>query len=142
MSLSSSNTRMVGQVKWFNNKAGYGFITVQSSDENANKDIFAHFSTIMVSNTQYKYLIQGEYVEFDLTTSSTDKHEFQAANITGINGGSLMCETRQVKRPPPAKAAAAVFPVDTAASAESADGFQKVSKKRSSKKKPVAATTA
>ena len=87
--------RIVGQVKWFNNKAGYGFITV-SDGENAGKDIFAHYSTIIAADSQYRYLVQGEYVEFDLSRSSNNTHEFQSGRISGIKGGKLMCETRQV----------------------------------------------
>jgi len=85
---------LLGRVKWFNNKAGYGFITV-SDGEYKEKDIFSHFSAILVTNSQYKYLVQGEYVEFCIVKSSTDKHEFQSTNISGINGGKLMCETRK-----------------------------------------------
>jgi len=94
----SSDKRQVGQVKWFNNKAGYGFITIK--EEDVSKDIFTHYSTIQVTNSQYKYLVQGEYVEFDLVNSTNDKHEVQAVNVTGINGGSLMCETRSVNYTP------------------------------------------
>jgi len=89
---------MVGQVKWFNNKVGFGFITMKDED-NVDKDVFVHFSTINVSDTQYRYLVQGEYVEFDLTTSSKPPHEHQSSNISGIKGGKLMCETRQLNRP-------------------------------------------
>lgn len=100
MSLNDETTetpmpRIIGQVKWFNNKAGYGFITV-SSGENKGKDIFIHYSAIRVVNSQYKYLVQGEYVEFGLVKSTSPEHEFQAVDISGINGGSLMCETRNV----------------------------------------------
>ena len=91
----SEANRIVGQVKWFNNKAGYGFITV-SDGENAGKDIFAHYSTIIAADSQYRYLVQGEYVEFDLSRSSNNTHEFQSGRISGIKGGKLMCETRQV----------------------------------------------
>jgi hypothetical protein len=45
---ASQPQRLLGQVKWFNNKAGYGFITV-SDGEQAGKDIFTHFSSIGVS---------------------------------------------------------------------------------------------
>jgi cold shock CspA family protein len=85
---------ITGQVKWFNNKAGYGFITVNSGEQ-SGKDIFIHYSAIRVTNSQYKYLVQGEYVEFDLVKSTSDTHEFQALNVSGINSGSLMCETRR-----------------------------------------------
>jgi len=91
------SARLLGQVKWFNNKAGYGFITV-SDGEQAGKDIFVHYSSIKVVNSQYKYLIQGEYVEFTLTKSTGEQHEYQASDISGIKGGLLMCETRRVNR--------------------------------------------
>jgi cold shock CspA family protein len=98
-STETTSDRLIGQVKWFNNKAGYGFITVKDG-ENAGKDIFAHFSTIFIpNNTQYRYLVQGEYVEFVLSRSNTSEHEFQATHISGIRGGLLMCQTRQNNRP-------------------------------------------
>jgi len=92
---SSDGKRLLGQVKWFNNKAGYGFITV-SDGEQAGKDIFIHFSSISASESQYKYLVQGEYVEFVLDKSTTDSHEFQATQVSGVKGGKLMCETRRL----------------------------------------------
>ena len=81
----------VGRVKWFNTKAGYGFITSLSGDS----DIFAHHSAVQVSSEQYRYLVQGEYVEFDLNISSDPAavHKQQAVNIRGIQAGKLMCET-------------------------------------------------
>ena len=95
---NNDESRMIGQVKWFNNKAGYGFITV-SDGKYVGKDIFAHYSTIRVGDTQYRYLVQGEYVEFQLSISTNTAHEFQATHISGIKGGLLMCETRQSARP-------------------------------------------
>lgn len=89
-----TTVRITGQVKWFNNKAGYGFITVNSGEQ-SGKDIFVHYSAIRVTNSQYKYLVQGEYVEFDLVSSKSETHEYQAVDISGINGGWLMCETRR-----------------------------------------------
>jgi CspA family cold shock protein len=85
---STNVSRSVGRVKWFNNKAGYGFVTC---DE---KDIFVHHSAIQVDNQQYKYLVQGEYVHFDLIKTTSSDHELQASDVTGINRGKLMCETR------------------------------------------------
>lgn len=89
--------RHVGQVKWFNSKAGYGFITMKN-ESNEDVDIFTHYSTVKVVDSQYKYLVQGEYVEFELAESTNENHKFQAFNVTGIQNGKLMCETRQQNR--------------------------------------------
>lgn len=85
--------RLTGRVKWFNNKAGYGFITV-TDGERSGTDVFVHHSAINVENQQYKYLVQGEYVEFVFVKTTSGDHEWQASNISGIKGGKLMCETR------------------------------------------------
>jgi CspA family cold shock protein len=90
----SSTERLVGRVKWFNNKAGYGFITVTDGDRSGS-DVFIHHSAIEVENQQYKYLVQGEYVEFELVRTTSSEHEWQASNVNGIKGGKLMCETRR-----------------------------------------------
>jgi cold shock protein len=91
---ATSAERLTGRVKWFNNKAGYGFVTVTDGSRSGS-DIFVHHSSIGVENQQYKYLVQGEYVEFSLSTTQGGSHEFHAANVGGINNGKLMCETRR-----------------------------------------------
>ena len=91
----TTGERLTGTVKWFNNKAGFGFITVCGDGEYGAKDIFVHYSSIRVTNSQYKYLIQGEYVDFTLDTSKNDKHEFHAMDVSGVKGGPIMCETRR-----------------------------------------------
>ena len=155
-----SPRRYMGQVKWFNNKAGYGFITTTLEGANTN-DIFAHYTTIQVNNTQYKYLVQGEYVEFSLSTSVSDTHEFQATQITGMNNGRLMCETRQISRrlpreddvvasPSPVKRIQRPRPPHTdttpktprAPTEKNSDGFENVTRKSEGKvlkkfKKPI-----
>jgi hypothetical protein len=96
----STTERVLGQVKWFNNKAGYGFITMTDSSSDADgKDIFVHYSSIRVTNSQYKYLTQGEYVEFILEKSTSEKHELQANDVSGPKGGKLMCEVRRTLYP-------------------------------------------
>ena len=91
---ASTTPRFMGRVKWFNNKAGYGFITVTDGPK-AGTDVFVHHTTIKVDGELYKYLVQGEYVEFSLLTSTSTNHEFQAGDVSGIKGGKLMCETRR-----------------------------------------------
>tara|TARA_Y100000287_G_scaffold140767_1_gene115482 strand:- start:809 stop:1213 length:405 start_codon:yes stop_codon:yes gene_type:complete len=89
--------RLTGRVKWFNNRAGFGFLTVLDG-ANKGKDVFVHHSNINVSSEQYKYLVEGEYVNFTLSKSDNKDHPFQAADIKGVWDGPLMCETRYESR--------------------------------------------
>lgn len=91
---SAQSPRVTGRIKWFNNKAGYGFITV-TDGERAGTDMFVHHTAINVESQQYKYLVQGEYVSFDVVHTSSGNHEWQASNVSGVNNGKLMCETRR-----------------------------------------------
>lgn len=50
---------MFGNVKWFNNEKGYGFI-----DYAQDEDIFVHYSAIRQDG--YKTLSEGQRVVFDL----------------------------------------------------------------------------
>lgn len=90
----TQSEHLTGRVKWFNNKAGYGFITVTDGSRSGS-DIFVHHSAVNVENQQYKYLVQGEYVEFELVKTDSQTHEWQADKVVGIKGGKLMCETRR-----------------------------------------------
>jgi len=95
----ASTTQLTGRVKWFNNKAGYGFITVTGEGEFSGKDVFVHHSAIRTTDEQYKYLVQGEYVNFTLSECGDNAdHEHQADSVCGMFGGKLMCETRNENR--------------------------------------------
>jgi cold shock CspA family protein len=85
--------RLIGRVKWFNFQNGYGFITPINPVEGA-QDIFVHHTTINVSGNQYRYLMEGEYVEFTLESVNSREHNYHAVDITGINRNILMCETK------------------------------------------------
>mgnify|MGYP001357139913 CR=1 FL=1 len=94
----SVETRTSGRVKWFNNNSGYGFITATDGDKSGD-DVFVHHSALKTDEQQYKYLVLGEYVEFDWAeVTDKESHKWQASNITGINGGKLMCETIKEQR--------------------------------------------
>ena len=87
-----SNVFHTGRVKWFNNRNGYGFITTQ------NKDIFVHHTSINTNEEQYKYLVEGEYVTFELKQVDHESYDNEAINVRGIDRGMLMCETRNTQR--------------------------------------------
>lgn len=91
--------KLIGRVKWFNKKAGYGFIEYKDTTKSEDANVFVHYTGLKVTNSQYKYLVQGEYIEFVLEKCSSGPHEFKAADITGIHGGGLMCEVVRTNPP-------------------------------------------
>lgn len=92
--LSSTPVRTLGMVKWFNKKQGYGFIHVLNGEQK-DKDIFVHYSSIRTKDTEYKYLVQGEYVEFWIDRVVKGDHEFNATDVTGLFENPILCETRR-----------------------------------------------
>jgi len=64
--------RIVGTVKWFNARKGYGFI---GRDE--GEDIFVHFSAIQMEG--YRRLDEGQTVEFVIQEGPKGT---QAAEVT------------------------------------------------------------
>ena len=93
---ASEDTRYAGRVKWFNNKAGYGFIS--STKDGENTDVFVHHSALSTTVDQFRYLMEGEYVEFSLSPVNSDDEKVSAVDVKGLNGGKLMCETRNERK--------------------------------------------
>ena len=85
---------VVVQVKWFNAKAGFGFGIILEG-ERKEKEVFIHHSALKVKKEQFRYLVEGEYVEMEVSVSETEKNKYQGSNVTGMLGGKLMCEIRQ-----------------------------------------------
>ncbi|KAM3383899.1 hypothetical protein ACQJBY_008510 [Aegilops geniculata] len=52
--------QITGQVKWFNESKGFGFIT----PDDGSKDVFVHFSAILGNG--FKTLAEGQRVEFEI----------------------------------------------------------------------------
>jgi|TARA_B110000259_G_scaffold183679_2_gene229345 cold shock CspA family protein len=84
-----------GNCKWFNNKIGYGFVTVMDG-EHKGKDIFVHHSGVCPKNSNFKTLTKGEYVSLSVTNG---KNGLQAVDVTGVLGGPLMCDNVILHRP-------------------------------------------
>ncbi|CCV64627.1 Cold shock protein CspA [Alteracholeplasma palmae J233] len=61
-----------GKVKFFNAEKGFGFITVDGS----NQEIFVHFSEIKIDG--YKTLNEGQAVSFDIVEGQRGA---QASNV-------------------------------------------------------------
>lgn len=83
-----------GSVKWFDNKLGYGYITVVTQNvPQSNNDYFVHQTNIHPLVSQYRTLAKGEYVSLNLSSEERP----QALDVMGICGGALQCD---LPRPP------------------------------------------
>ena len=63
-----------GQVKWFNDAKGYGFITQEGGE-----DVFVHYSAVQAQG--FKSLAEGDQVEFDVNRGPKG---LQAANVRKV----------------------------------------------------------
>ena len=86
--------KFIGQCKLFNDALGYGFVTLHSGDDKGT-DVFVHHSGIKPLNSNYKTLKKGEYISFNVIDGENGA---QAVDITGVGGGSLMCDVNPFVR--------------------------------------------
>lgn len=73
---SGSGRRIRGQVKWFNDTKGFGFIT----PEEGQRDVFVHHAAIQGGG--FKSLAEGDRVEFEIVGGKTIQGE-QSYSIEG-----------------------------------------------------------
>lgn len=90
-SSTEQSSRQSGRVKWFDNRKGYGFVNNLSN----NAEVFVHHTGLKSQNGVFRTLFPGEYIEFDIFhDSQTQPYRDYAINVTGVQGGSLLCENQ------------------------------------------------
>ena len=67
-----------GEVKWFNNAKGFGFL-----GREGGPDVFVHYSSIEIDG--YKSLKEGQLVEFDIIQGEKGP---QADKVTAAGDGA------------------------------------------------------
>jgi len=55
---------VIGKVKWFDSKKGYGFINAEGVDQ----DVFVHYSSIQADG--FKSLQENDIVQFELVNTN------------------------------------------------------------------------
>jgi CspA family cold shock protein len=70
--------QFTGQVKWFNNAKGYGFV-----GRDGAPDVFCHYSSII--KTGYKTLKEGDDVEFDVVAGDKGPQTDQVREVKRIH---------------------------------------------------------
>jgi CspA family cold shock protein len=69
--------RILGTVKWFNNRKGYGFI-----EREEGEDVFVHFTAIEEDGfDSYRTLDEGQQVEFSIEEGPKG---LQASNVRPV----------------------------------------------------------
>lgn len=69
-----------GQVKWFDNVKGYGFIVPDQESE----DVFVHYSAVK-SDNGFKTLYKGDEVEFEIKEAEKG---LEAVNVVVVKKAS------------------------------------------------------
>ena len=99
-----------GNVKWFNDAKGYGFISQEDGE-----DVFVHFSAIQAQG--FKSLAEGDRVEFEVTRGPKG---LQAANVRKVS--RLPAGPRSIGARPKVPAGSLPVPPSSRNSLDSASG--------------------
>jgi len=98
MTEETTNTtygKEVGNVIWFDQKKGFGFIRIINPDsEYHQKELFVHYTSIESLN-RFKKLYPGENVSLTVSKNTgevTEGKELVTSNVTGLYGSELLVD--------------------------------------------------
>ena len=90
-----TETREVGQVRFFDHKKGFGFVDILNKEsEHFGEEIFFHFSEINCESS-FKKVIPGEVVAFTISKKPGDDTKNVCTNITGAFGCRMLVDNEQ-----------------------------------------------
>jgi CspA family cold shock protein len=92
-----NGAQMIGTVKWFDAKKGYGFISPNSG----GKDVFVHHTAIDMKG--YRTLAEGQQVEFEEVSG---KQGPQAANVVPVSAENVDAVSGKSKDKPTSRSSA------------------------------------
>ncbi|MCP4268997.1 MAG: cold shock domain-containing protein, partial [Candidatus Brocadiaceae bacterium] len=94
---ATNPTRLAGTVKWYNHKAGYGFLRQKiCSKTKTNSDYFVHRNHIQSSSSSIlPSLRNGEEVEFEVTRCARG---WEATKVTGPRGKPVLGSPHALKK--------------------------------------------
>lgn len=85
----------IGNVLWFDQKKGFGFVKVITPDSGLNgNEVFVHYSQIQCESS-YKKLYPGENVSLNVDEnagSDDPKKKYVSSEITGLFGSKLLVD--------------------------------------------------
>ena len=87
----------IGNVTWFDQRKGFGFVKIITPDSEHNgKEIFVHYSSIM-SESSFKKLYPGENISLNVIKNTSDNNkgkEFISENVSGLFGSPLLVDNQ------------------------------------------------
>ncbi len=88
----------VGNVVWFDQKKGFGFVTIITpGSEFTGREIFVHYTSIK-SHNNFKKLLPGENVSLNIVKNTSENNngkEYISQNVTGLYGSRLLVDNEQ-----------------------------------------------
>ena len=88
----------IGNVLWFDQKKGFGFVKVITPDSDLNgNEVFVHYSQIQCESS-YKKLYPGENVSLNVDeneNSDDPKKKYVSSEITGLFGSKLLVDNEE-----------------------------------------------